>query len=66
MTWRIRVEEDNQVEQRRGKKIGKNWENCKLGTVLRNSVTPSNGNIHIIGISEEEERERGQKIYLKK
>ena len=53
--------ESDQAEQKREKEL------CKIRIDLGNSVTLSNtNNLCIIGITEEEEREKGQEIYLKK
>ena len=54
-----RVMESNQAEQERGKKINENRLRELIYTVKHN-------NIHIIEIPEGEERQRWQKLYLKK
>ena len=56
-----RVTESNQAEQKREKRIMQNENRPKE---LNDSIRPNN--IHIIGVQEEEETEREQKIYLKK
>ena len=56
-----KIIENNEAKKKRERKIL--YHRCRLRE-LNNSI--ENNNIHMIGVPEEEQREKGQKIYLRR